>query len=112
MDPGSLLVFYLAAGCICGGIGSYVARAKGRLAVEGLLFGFLLGPIGVLIEVLMPTVSRPAARPSAPDGKLWRFKPRPSPWSGPAEKPADWADPGAMPGQWADGPGWDEAGRG
>lgn len=41
---------------VCGCLGAYIARAKGRSALEGLLFGVLLGPIGVLIAVLMPTL--------------------------------------------------------
>ena len=46
--------------------GSYVARVKRRSTDEGFLFGFLLGPIGILIEALLPmgpeTVDAPRAR--------------------------------------------------
>jgi len=40
--------------------GAYIAQAKGRPAFEGVVFGFLLGPIGLLMTVLMPTI-KPAA---------------------------------------------------
>jgi hypothetical protein len=39
---------------ICGGFGAYVASQKGRGGLEGLLFGFFLGPIGIAWEYLMP----------------------------------------------------------
>jgi hypothetical protein len=39
---------------IFGWVGSYVARQCGRKAVEGLVFGFALGPLGVIIVALLP----------------------------------------------------------
>jgi hypothetical protein len=44
------------------GLGIYIAQEKGRSAGEGALFGFLLGPLGVLIEACMPTLEIPPAR--------------------------------------------------
>lgn len=38
----------------CAGFGAYVAKERRRSLVEGAIFGGLLGPLGVLIEVLMP----------------------------------------------------------
>lgn len=43
--------------------GAYIAAAKGRPSAEGAVFGFMLGPIGLLVAVLMPSVVRPAAEP-------------------------------------------------
>ena len=40
-------------------IGCYISGEKGRGGTEGLVFGFLLGPIGVLVTVLMPAPDRP-----------------------------------------------------
>ena len=47
-------------------IGGYVATQKRRSIVEGILLG-LLGPLGVIIEALLPTISANTAdhpRPS------------------------------------------------
>jgi hypothetical protein len=43
-------------------MGSYVARSKSRSGDEGFTFGFLLGPIGLLVLALMPAGAPPAAR--------------------------------------------------
>ena len=53
------LAFALTLLAVAGGMvaaGAYVARAKGRPPVEGALLSFVLGPIGVLVEVLLPTI--------------------------------------------------------
>jgi hypothetical protein len=42
---------------ICGGLGCYVATEKGREWYEGLLFGLLLGPLGVIAGACMPTLA-------------------------------------------------------
>lgn len=34
--------------------GYFIARDKGRSAVEGILLAFFLGPIGLVIELLLP----------------------------------------------------------
>jgi hypothetical protein len=47
-------------------IGGYLAYAKRRPPLEGLLLGLLLGPLGVLIEWRAPLVERPTV-----DEKAW-----------------------------------------
>jgi hypothetical protein len=49
--------FLIIAGIACafGGSGAWIATQKSRDAVEGFLLGLLLGPIGVLIAVLLPS---------------------------------------------------------
>lgn len=49
-----VLVVWIAMG----GVGAYVAVQKQREPIEGLLFALLLGPIGILIEVLLPEGKR------------------------------------------------------
>jgi hypothetical protein len=39
---------------ICGGFGAYVSGAKGRSWLEGLMFGLILGPIGVVAAACLP----------------------------------------------------------
>jgi hypothetical protein len=51
------LGFGLAA--ICSAAGGYIAYQKGRSVAEGAVLGFLLGPIGDLIVVLLPTRDLP-----------------------------------------------------
>jgi hypothetical protein len=53
-----------------GGLGAYVATQKRRPLEEGLILGALFGPLGCLIEALLPSPpQRPAARPSR--GAAW-----------------------------------------
>ena len=59
---GGFLVGALIYLMICGGLGVYVATQKGRGEAEGLWFGILFGPIGLLIVACLPTIV-PAARP-------------------------------------------------
>jgi hypothetical protein len=40
---------------IFAGFGVYLAKTKGRSEGEGLFFGLLLGPLGLLLIVLLPT---------------------------------------------------------
>lgn len=51
----ALVFFFLA----CGLAGFYISAEKGRGGPEGLLLGFLFGPFGLLLTVLMP---EPASR--------------------------------------------------
>jgi hypothetical protein len=51
-----VMIWLIAVGLtVCGALGAYVAAQKGREPVEGLVFGVLLGPLGVLVAGLMPT---------------------------------------------------------
>lgn len=36
-------------------VGAFIAREKNREMAEGALLGFLLGPLGVIVEGLLPT---------------------------------------------------------
>jgi uncharacterized membrane protein len=49
---------------IFGGLGAWIADHKDRRRGEGLILGVLFGPLGVLVEALLPT-GRPA-QPAAP----------------------------------------------
>ncbi len=44
------------------GFGVYVATQKGRSAGEGIVFGIVLGPIGLLIVACLPEGPRSEAR--------------------------------------------------
>jgi hypothetical protein len=41
-------------------LGAYASVAKGRPPIEGAIFGFLLGPIGVIVASAMPEIRRPS----------------------------------------------------
>ena len=47
---GTVLLLWYA----CALAGAYVSKTKNRHALEGLLFGFFLGPIGLLIAAVLP----------------------------------------------------------
>ena len=51
---------------VFGLIGSYIAKSKGRNGDEGGCLGIMLGPIGLLIAVLMPTKTLGQAEPQRP----------------------------------------------
>jgi hypothetical protein len=51
---------------LCSCLGVYVASQKGRPLVEGVVFGMLLGPFGVLIIACLPTLDVEAAAPDPP----------------------------------------------
>lgn len=44
----------LAVSVVVGAIGAYLAETKGRPHLEGFLFGFFLGLIGILIIFILP----------------------------------------------------------
>lgn len=50
---------------LMGLLGAWVASQKGRPAAEGLLLGAVFGPLGVIIEALLPGNSGKAERLSA-----------------------------------------------
>lgn len=62
MDGMSLLLFALTmsvgVAIVCGSIGVYVATQKGRGEGEGFLFGFFLGPLGLILLALLPNKER------------------------------------------------------
>ena len=52
----STVLFILLGGClVCAVAGGAVAKEKNRDAVEGVIFGAIFGPIGVVITALLPT---------------------------------------------------------
>jgi hypothetical protein len=46
-----------------GFLGSWIAGQKGRDPAEGFCLGAFFGPLGCLIEALMPAIEAPPARP-------------------------------------------------
>jgi hypothetical protein len=43
---------------VCGGFGAYVADKKDRSRFEGFMFGFFLGPIGVVAAACLPDLRK------------------------------------------------------
>ena len=43
---------------IMGILGRYVAKEKNRSEADGFIGGFFLGPIGIIIVALMPTLEK------------------------------------------------------
>jgi hypothetical protein len=54
-----LIMLWLSVGTVSAWIACYISGEKGRGNTEGFLFGFLLGPFGALIAVLMPAPASP-----------------------------------------------------
>jgi hypothetical protein len=54
MTPQFVLLAGVATAAVCAGLGYYVAGVKGRGRAEGVLFGALLGPLGILVVALLP----------------------------------------------------------
>jgi len=100
-----ILILLLVVAAVFGGLGVYIANEKHRDGGEGFALGFFFGPLGCLIEAILPSQSGPAptgyeldsdpvptrqpvravAPPPAkpkPLGKVWM----------PCEMPADWTD--------------------
>jgi len=44
--------------------GSYVAEQNGRSLLEGVCFGLVFGPLGLVIEACLPTQQRTATPPT------------------------------------------------
>jgi hypothetical protein len=47
------VVLWIVSACL----GAWIASQKGRSGVEGLILGFLFGPMGVIVEAVLPTKS-------------------------------------------------------
>lgn len=58
-----LLMLALIVGAVCGGIAYNMAWKKNRSGLEGFLWGFFLGVIGLVVVALLP-----AGEPRAPVG--------------------------------------------
>jgi hypothetical protein len=54
-----LAIALCAASCICGCSGGYVAARKGRSITEGVVFGAVLGPFGVVAAAGLPAAPDP-----------------------------------------------------
>jgi hypothetical protein len=48
-----------------GGFGAYICNQKGRSEGEGIIFGALLGPLGLLIVALLPPPKPKVMQPPA-----------------------------------------------
>jgi hypothetical protein len=57
-----MIAAYVTVWIAIGGITTWVANAKGRAVLEGVLLGFILGIIGLIIEIFLPSRQRQAAR--------------------------------------------------
>jgi len=50
------LIAALVSACVFGFAGAYISRQKNREPIEGILFGVLLGPLGLVIAAVMPSI--------------------------------------------------------
>lgn len=57
---------------VWGGFSVYVAGQKGRSVNEGMVFGALLGPIGLLVLAMLP----PASQTREPVKVVYEWRPR------------------------------------
>jgi hypothetical protein len=67
---GTVLTIALALAVVFAGLGAWIADQKGRSGGEGFALGLLFGPLGVLVEALLPTVAMGVRRqaPAGPRG--------------------------------------------
>ena len=49
-----LLIFCILIWACFGGLSVWIASQKGRSAGEGFVLGFAFGPLGVIVESLLP----------------------------------------------------------
>ncbi len=71
------LAAYGVSAVVFGGFGAWIAGQKNRDANEGAVLGGLFGPIGVIVEALLPTRSTEEARRASPTVPM--DKPDPGP---------------------------------
>ena len=60
---GYVLAWFVVS-LVFGGLGAYIAGEKQRSGVEGFLLGLAFGPLGTLIEVMLPTSDKPEPKRS------------------------------------------------
>jgi hypothetical protein len=64
---GTLIVIVLIEAAF-GGLGAWIAGQKRRSPVEGLILGVVFGPVGAIVEALLPLGDRiPQPRAAAPE---------------------------------------------
>lgn len=79
-----MFIILLMIWALFAGLGYYVAQQKGRPEIEGLLLGFLFGPLGCLIVAMLPALS------SSSESRKFAPRPaRPSPWDRYADDPVE-----------------------
>ena len=76
MEPLTVLFILLGSCLVCAVAGGSVAKEKNRDAVEGILFGAVFGPIGILITALLPTKPSSDQPRQANVGSIGQRKPR------------------------------------
>lgn len=81
-----VLLSLAALAALFGGAGWYISTAKGRNPVEGAAFGLLLGPIGLIVAAVLPTVTAAVPHKAGPSPAFER------PTPGKAERRSPWAD--------------------
>ncbi len=78
-----LLIGLIFAAVISGFVGLYISGQKHRSGAEGWWFGFFLGPVGWIIEGLLPVVVEPPrtrhTRSAPADGPAFRMVGDPAP---------------------------------
>ena len=60
------LIVLVVFGVIFGALGSWIAKERHRDQGEGFVLGFLFGPLGVIVEAILPTVAMAPAAPQPP----------------------------------------------
>ena len=59
-----MVIWIAIVWCVAfGGLGHYVATQKRRESSEGILFGLVGGPFGVMLLAMLPTKDSTAAEP-------------------------------------------------
>jgi hypothetical protein len=59
-----LIPIVIASALVFGFLGLWISVQKGREPTEGFCLGAFFGPLGCLIEALMPAIEAPPARPA------------------------------------------------